>query len=214
MKPLEEQNHYEALEISRYASVEEVERAYRVLRDSYGDESMALYSVFDPSDARTIRERIELAYQVLSDEQQRRDYDKSLWQSDPNLEEPAPLEEPSAPGPLSAPSGPLEQIEAFEDLEAEEGGEDFDGPRLRRARMRRGIEIEQVAGVTKINPTYLHFIEEESYDDLPAPVYVRGFVTAYARAIGLDPVRVAGSYMARLDQTKDAKRPGRLLGRR
>ncbi len=214
MKPLDEQSHYEALEISRHASGEEVERAYRVLRDSYGDESMALYSVFDPSDARSIRERVELAYQVLSDQEQRRDYDQSLSPGDPSLEEPAPVEEPWAPAPQPALSGPFEQIEAFEDLEAEEGGEEFDGARLRRARMRRGIEIEQVAGVTKINPTYLHFIEEESYDDLPAPVYVRGFVTAYARAIGLDPVRVVGSYMARLDQDKGDQRPGRLLARR
>jgi cytoskeletal protein RodZ len=49
--------------------------------------------------------------------------------------------------------------------------------------------------VTKINPTYLAFLEEGRFAELPARVYVRGFVAAYASSIGLDPNRVAGSYM-------------------
>jgi flagellar biosynthesis protein FlhG len=61
------------------------------------------------------------------------------------------------------------------------------------------VEIDQIAVTTKINPTYLRFIEEEKFQDLPAPVYVRGFVGAYARCIGLDPERVVSGYMKRLE---------------
>ena len=68
------------------------------------------------------------------------------------------------------------------------------------------MELDEIASVTKVNPTYLAFIEEERFDDLPANVYVRGFVTSYARAIGLDPQRVAKSYMARLEESRSAPR--------
>ena len=66
---------------------------------------------------------------------------------------------------------------------------------------------------TKVSTTYLRCIEEEAFDRLPAPVYVRGFVTAYASAIGLNPKRVATSYMPRLDEITKGKGRGRLRGR-
>jgi hypothetical protein len=43
---------------------------------------------------------------------------------------------------------------------------------------------------------------------------VRGFVTAYARAIGLDPKRVASGYMARLEEARNSPRRTGLLGRK
>jgi cytoskeletal protein RodZ len=62
------------------------------------------------------------------------------------------------------------------------------------------VEIDQIAAVTKISPTYLRFLEEERFEDLPAPVYVRGFVGAYARCIGLEPERVVSGYMKGLER--------------
>jgi flagellar biosynthesis protein FlhG len=78
--------------------------------------------------------------------------------------------------------------------------------------MQRGFEFEDISGVTKIGVAYLQGIEDEAFDSLPAAVYVRGFVTAYARAIGLDPKRVAASYMPRLEAARKGKGRGRLLG--
>ena len=84
-------------------------------------------------------------------------------------------------------------LDAFEDLE--DDAVEFDGARLRRARLRRGIELDEVSRITKINTVYLSFLEEGRFGELPARVYVRGFVAAYASCIGLDPSRVAASYM-------------------
>jgi flagellar biosynthesis protein FlhG len=94
----------------------------------------------------------------------------------------------------------LAPLDALDELE-EEGGE-WDGARLRRARLRQGIEIDEIAKTTKVNPTYLRFIEEERFDGLPAAVYVRGFVTGIAGCLGLDAKSVASSYVARLEQHK------------
>ena len=75
MKSPLEQDHYEVLEIGRAASLEEIERAYRVVRETYDGDNLALYSMFADRDAAQIRERIDEAYRVLSDEGKRHDYD-------------------------------------------------------------------------------------------------------------------------------------------
>ena len=85
-------------------------------------------------------------------------------------------------------------------MDEEHGDPNYDGARLRRERLRRELDLEQIAVVTKVTPSYLSFIEEDQYEALPAPVYVRGFVAAYARCLGLDAEAVAKSYMERYDQ--------------
>ena len=106
-----------------------------------------------------------------------------------------------------------EVVEEYDALEDDEVGE-FDGPRLRRTRLFRGYEIDDIAGVTKVTGSHLRNIEAENFNLLPADVYVRGFLTAYAKTIGLDPDFVVPSYMARVQQSRgDTQRVG-FLGRR
>ncbi|HJO22378.1 MAG: helix-turn-helix domain-containing protein [Myxococcota bacterium] len=190
MKPLADLDHYEVLEISRSCSLEDVARAYQLSMATYADESMAGHSVFEPGDAAAMRERIETAYRVLSDTDSRRAYDAGLDAVKPL--EPEPEEIPES-NPTAAPAE-IEPVEAFD-----EESDQYDGARLRRSRLRRGLEIDDVASVTKVNPTYLRFLEEERFPDLPARVYVRGFLMAYASAVGLDPPGVAASYLERFD---------------
>lgn len=72
---------------------------------------------------------------------------------------------------------------------------EFSGALLRRLRESAGATLDDLARITKIRKHYLEAIEEHSFDLLPAAVYVRGFVTEYARVLGLDTQRVAASYM-------------------
>ena len=81
---------------------------------------------------------------------------------------------------------------------------------LRRTRLARGLELDQINAITKVNPVHLRSIEEERFEALPASVYVRGFVSAYARCLGLDAGRVASDYLERLK----AARPDRTQKRR
>jgi flagellar biosynthesis protein FlhG len=83
----------------------------------------------------------------------------------------------------------------------------YDGPVLRRIRLSRGVELEDISVTTKINETYLRFIEENRYQDLPAPVYVRGFLREYSKCLHLDPNRVTQSYMDRLSSRPGGPRP-------
>ena len=60
------------------------------------------------------------------------------------------------------------------------------GSRLSQARIARGMTLEDVAQLTKISRTTLAAIEEGRQEVLPAPVYTRGFIRAYAGVVGLD----------------------------
>ncbi len=212
MKRLEEQTHYEVLELPQGARPEDVERAYPVVRAIYDGSSLALYSVYDDADSASIRDRIDLAYQVLSDVEQRTRYDDSIG-VDPATESAAPrVPREAIAGNLTQQSGRREvgTLEAIDEVE-DETGSDYGGARLRRARLRRGFEIDDLANVTKINPRYLKAIEDELFAELPPAVYARGFVSAYARAVGCAEEEAASSFMQRY---RAARPPEHETGRR
>jgi curved DNA-binding protein CbpA len=222
MKPLDDLDHYAVLEVPPGAGYEDIERAYEMTRAAYTNGSMALYSIFSSDDASVIRNRIDEAYRVLADPENRERYDAEAGISgDPaaTRSEDGRGKSVAAPGPGSlvfagdgrpsvAAAELSSAIEVLEDLDAEldEEKREFDGAALRRARLRRGVELDQIADVTKVRVTFLQCIEEEAFDQLPSSVYVRGFVHAYARAIGLDARRVASSYMVRVDAARSRSR--------
>ena len=234
MRGIEELDHYEMLEVPRAATPGEIDRAYRMAQQTYADGSLALYSVFEKRDASEIRTRLDEAYRVLADPELRASYDLEHRPLFATGSAPAAASGPAArppngtrPASSIAESSPrmnaaveAATAEAFDDVverydqrEDETSGE-FDGPRLRRTRLFRGYEIDQIADVTKVAGAHLRNIEDENFADLPADVYVRGFVTAYAKTIGLDPQAVVPSYMARLQDSRQKSQPSRFLGLR
>ncbi len=209
MKLLREPDLYELLDVASDAGRDEIERAYRLASATFEDGALATYSLYSEAEVQALRERMEHAWSVLGDPERRAAYDRTLASRLGRAQEEVPLdlelalEEPPRPDLLPANL-------AFEDT-FEEDGSPYDGARLRRNRLQRGIELEQIARVTKVNPSYLRFIEEENFASLPAPVYVRGFVTAYARCLGLDPGRVVPDYMERLEAEREDAPPLRLF---
>jgi len=61
------------------------------------------------------------------------------------------------------------------------------GRYLRGERELRKVSLEEVSKFTRIKEQYLSAIEEDRYDLLPSAIYVKGYLTAYARYLGLDP---------------------------
>ena len=204
-----DQDHYDLLELPRDASREEVERAYRLARATWSEGALATYSVADAGELGALRDRVEQAYRVLSDADARGAYDAALGRLRPTAgDEPdLGLDEEESDELVAAQLAA--EIEVFEDLSGPEDGR-WTGPALRRTRLARGLELAQIFAITKVNPTHLRNLEEERFEALPAAVYVRGFVSAYARCLGLDPDRVASDYLERLA----AARPERSLRRR
>jgi cytoskeletal protein RodZ len=73
------------------------------------------------------------------------------------------------------------------------------GADLRDARERRGLSIEQLSRTTKIAVRSLRSIETDQFDKLPASVFLRGFLRAYAKEVGLDPEETVRRYIIRFE---------------
>src|ERR1043165_9770579 len=67
---------------------------------------------------------------------------------------------------------------------------------LRAGRAHRGMSLDHVAKVTKIQPRILERLEAGKFDGLPAEVFVRGFVRSFARAVGLSEDEALQRYPA------------------
>ncbi len=71
------------------------------------------------------------------------------------------------------------------------------GNSLREARYRQQLELTEIEQATKIRARYLRALEEESFDVLPAPTYVKGFLRTYADYLGLDGQLYVDEYNSR-----------------
>jgi hypothetical protein len=77
------------------------------------------------------------------------------------------------------------------------------GAKLRGERDRRGIGIDEIEAETRIRAKFLLAIEEERFDVLPGPAYVRAFVRDYAEQLGLDPQELVNELNARPELVPD-----------
>ena len=59
--------------------------------------------------------------------------------------------------------------------------------------------LARIAEITKIRVHQIQAIEDERYPDLPVPVFLRGFLRAYALCLDLDPDEVVRDYMDAYD---------------
>ena len=66
------------------------------------------------------------------------------------------------------------------------------GESLRRERLKRNLELEQISQELKISSKFLDAIEEERFETLPGGVFAKSFVRQYARFLGLDEDELAG----------------------
>jgi hypothetical protein len=77
------------------------------------------------------------------------------------------------------------------------------GTSLREARLRQGLDLLDAETATKIRSKYLQALEEEQFDVLPAPTYVKGFLRNYAEYLGLDGELYVDEYNSRYVQGDD-----------
>ena len=73
---------------------------------------------------------------------------------------------------------------------------------LRRAREQQQLDIYQVAEITKIKTDHVRALESGNFDLFSAPVYIRGFVRAYATMLKLDVPRVLADLDAELGRSE------------
>jgi cytoskeleton protein RodZ len=79
------------------------------------------------------------------------------------------------------------------------------GQTLREARMRARIDISELEAETKIRAKYLRALENEEWNLLPGPTYVKSFLRTYADSLGLDGRLLVEEYKLRHERLSDVE---------
>jgi hypothetical protein len=69
------------------------------------------------------------------------------------------------------------------------------GEILKKRREELGRDLREISNTLKIKHAYLKAIEDGDRQTLPAEVYVKGYINAYARALNLDPGSLVDAYI-------------------
>lgn len=86
--------------------------------------------------------------------------------------------------------------ESYKNSEAGElQGEKCLGSLLRATREERTVDLDEVAKATMVRRQYLEALENEEWNSLPSPVFVKGFLRSYAEFLGLDKELVLRYYL-------------------
>jgi cytoskeleton protein RodZ len=88
------------------------------------------------------------------------------------------------------------------------------GKVLMTARLAAGLSQEEIASRTRIPLTSIQAVEDEDWIQLPAPVYVRGFLRLYANELGANADEIVGGWRAAAGDASGRVRPtsARTLG--
>jgi len=88
----------------------------------------------------------------------------------------------------------------------------FDGKILKMIRENLNIRLQDVSFTTRILVDHLINIEEENFSSLPAYVYTRGFIAAYAKYLSLSPEKVVQDYFEKYHiwKKEQERKPNRL----
>jgi DnaJ-class molecular chaperone len=203
MKRIEELNYYELLNLDKDAGVGDIQQAYLIAVSTYSRDSLAAHSVLSEEEKTAMLKRIEAAYTTLVDKNKRLFYDKEVLKID--------VDEHLRNRNISEASDKLTphtdySFKGVRDATAESRMENefkhtestiFGGAHLKNIREMKGITIDEIAQKTRIRASYLKALEGEDFEQLPAEVFLRGFLKAYAKYLGLDPDVVSRNYKFR-----------------
>lgn len=81
------------------------------------------------------------------------------------------------------------------------------GQKLKEAREAKGLTIDQLHEITKIQKRHLVAIEEGNYDVLPGAFYARAFIKQYADAVGLNGEELLVEHQSTIPQSEKREVP-------
>ncbi len=82
------------------------------------------------------------------------------------------------------------------------------GKYLKAERESRNLSLREVSESTRIREPLLKALEEDQYELISSPVYVKGFLNAYARYLGLDSNNIILQYRENYENKTSSRGPG------
>lgn len=74
------------------------------------------------------------------------------------------------------------------------------GARLRKARQKKSLTLEDARRELKVHPNILKSLEENTAHESLSPVYIRSFLRTYARYLGLNAGKIVEEYSEKYEQ--------------
>lgn len=201
-------NFYELLNIPSNASQEDVDKAYAQAQEVYSFANPAVKEVFTEDESVMFLKYVDEAYQILGNSELRKIYDEKTSSSNHRTEEIVAemvlVVEQMHKKQVEEESKPLFVRDEIFEIEISSCS-NWNGALIKRLRQYKQMTPEAVYEKTKINPWYVTAIEEMDAKNLPASVFVRGYVVQIAKLFGLNEKLVADSYMKNFNLSSCAK---------
>lgn len=204
-------NYYDILEVSSHCPQHEITTAYERAKSTYSVDNPAIYTMFNQEEARELLKMVEEAYSVLGNKILRTLYDEKIGQQKPHSSltfESLQAESKSLFSETPKKSVPANSEKYIVDSDFEKElsiKTDWSGEDLKKVREYKKIPIERMSEITKISSYYIQAIEKTDVKNLPAYVFVRGYVSQISKSLGLDEKKVCDSYMKYFKAALDKK---------
>jgi DnaJ-class molecular chaperone len=187
-------NYYEVLEVNTNATQHDIVVAYEKAKRTYSSANPALRSLIDEAFAVLGNQTYRNIYEKRMQAKTYTDHELSfeaIQKASENLY--------ASRISLSEPETKSTEEEKY-DLNSEFENEiqqqaEWNGSFLQKVREYKKVSLDALHEKTKVNPWYLKALENMDPANLPAPVFVRGYVTQMAKTLGLNDKTVADSYM-------------------
>ena len=193
-------NPYEVLGLE-FGSDQELKGAYERMCRIYGPGSSMVLGLYTEQYRREYMRRVETAFAELKDSSKRELLLKRMNEMKAMQgETPAPdlFEDDLDHRPKHLEDDTVETVrKTLQEISIQiDEHTVFNGATLKTIRSEMGIQLSAIAQTTKISITNLRMVEEDAWNSLPAPVYIKGFLKQYAKYLGLNPGQVAESYIS------------------
>jgi hypothetical protein len=167
------ENYYQVLRVRKEATSTEIVAAYHAVKGALNQGATSGGLGLSAEDISTYLRRIDEAYTTLTDPKKRQDYEEILKLTQSSLER----DSLRNPDPKSV-----------------------TGQTLRQTREKLNLSREEIFRTTRIPIRYLKAIEEEIIKDMPARVYLQGFVKNLAQVYKLNPQETARLFLEYFDK--------------
>ena len=220
MYRITEQNYYNLLDISPKASFEEVRAAYDQALSIYSSDSISTYSLFTKKERKQILSRLTEAYKTLTNGRLRKEYDRLLVKKGGLTGQEVGL---YSSEDSCVPKGKLVDVNVENLIPKEENikansqttGISLDlfesqpsvaGKDIKAIRLAREISFEEIYKKTNIPQKTLEDIEEDRFKNLPALVYLKGFLKTYAKILNVNQGKMVDGYIERYLKWKNTSK--------